>query len=125
MKQNRWIKALKLFMVIVCCSLCVLSFTTCSKEKDDFDEFFEIPEIEYGCRVYPNPATNCFTVCFSGLGDGETNIQLFNAVGQQVYATIVDADGYVTVPVGNLSSGNYLLWVFGSDRTYTTKVIVN
>ena len=118
--------AMKLFIVVVCCSLCMLSFTTCAKENDDFDDVLEI-EHEQGIMVYPNPATSQFSVSFFGLGNGKTNIQLFNAVGQQVYSTTtVDADGYgyTSVYVGNLPSGSYLLRVLGSDRAYTTKVIL-
>ena len=125
MKQNRWMKAMKLFIVVVCCSLCMLSFTTCAKENDDFDDVLKI-EHEQGIMVYPNPAISQFSVSFFGLGNGKTNIQLFNAVGQQVYSTSVNAYGYgsIHVSVGNLPSGSYLLRVLGSDRAYTTKVIV-
>ena len=125
MKQNRWMKAMKQIIVVVCCSLCVFSFTTCAKEKDDFDHLLEI-EHEQDVIVYPNPASSHFSVYFWGFGDGETNIQLFNAVGQQVYSTIVYADGYsiINVSVDNLPGGSYLLRVLGSNRTYTTKVVV-
>ena len=80
-----------------------------------------VPEIEKNNpTVYPNPATNNFTV---NLGNDEkANIQLFNIVGQQVYSETFT--GSTNVSVANLHSGVYMLKINQSGKSYTTKVIV-
>ena len=84
-------------------------------------EIVNVPEIEKNNpTVYPNPATNNFTV---NLGNDEkANIQLFNIVGQQVYSETIT--GTAQVNVANLNSGVYMLKINQNGKVYTTKVIV-
>lgn len=84
-------------------------------------EIVNVPEIEKANpTVYPNPATNNFTV---NLGNDEkANIQLFNIVGQQVYSETIT--GSAQVNVANLHSGVYMLKVNQNGKVYTTKVVV-
>ena len=84
-------------------------------------EIVNVPEIEKNNpTVYPNPATNNFTV---NLGNDEkANIQLFNIVGQQVYSETIT--GSAQVNVANLHSGVYMLKVNQNGKVYTTKVVV-
>jgi len=70
--------------------------------------------------VYPNPATNNFTVNMGN--DEKASIQLFNIVGQQVYSETFT--GSTTVNVANLHSGVYMLKVNQNGKVNTTKVIV-
>ena len=118
MKQNRWMKVLKLFIVIVCCSLCVLSFTTCAKEKDDFDDFFDIPGIEnyeqgYVC-VYPNPTTGVLHI----LAVDVQKVECYNQMGQLV--GVYDNE-YINL--GNLANGVYLLRITVPQGVTTHKVV--
>jgi hypothetical protein len=84
-------------------------------------EIVNVPEIEKtNMTVYPNPATNNFTV---NLGNDEkANIQLFNLVGQMVYNETIT--GSAKVNVANLHSGVYMLKVNQNGKVYTTKVVV-
>ncbi len=84
-------------------------------------EIVNVPELEkVNPTVYPNPATNNFTV---NLGNDEkANIQLFNIVGQQVYSETIT--GSAQVNVANLHSGVYMLKVNQNGKVYTTKVVV-
>ena len=84
-------------------------------------EVVNVPELEKNnMTVYPNPATNNFTV---NLGNDEkANIQLFNIVGQQVYSENIT--GSAQVSVANLHSGVYMLKVNQNGKSYTTKVVV-
>lgn len=84
-------------------------------------EIVNVPELEkINPTVYPNPATNNFTV---NLGNDEkANIQLFNIVGQQVYSETIT--GTAQVNVANLNSGVYMLKINQNGKVYTTKVIV-
>jgi hypothetical protein len=80
-----------------------------------------VPEIEKNnVTVYPNPATNNFTV---NLGNDEkANIQLFNILGQQVYSENIT--GTAQVSVANLNSGVYMLKINQNGKVYTSKVVV-
>ena len=84
-------------------------------------EIVNVPELEKNNpTVYPNPATNNFTV---NLGNDEkANIELFNIVGQMVYSETIT--GSAQVNVANLHSGVYMLKVNQNGKTYTTKVVV-
>ena len=84
-------------------------------------EIVNVPEIEKkNITVYPNPATNNFTVNMGN--DEKASIQLFNIVGQQVYSETFT--GTTTVNVANLHSGVYMLKVNQNGKVNTTKVIV-
>lgn len=84
-------------------------------------ETVDVPELEKNnITIYPNPATNNFTV---NLGNDEkANIQLFNIVGQQVYSETIT--GTAQVNVANLHSGVYMLKINQNGKAYTTKVVV-
>ena len=84
-------------------------------------EIVNVPEIEKtNMTVYPNPATNNFTVNMGN--DEKASIQLFNIVGQQVYSETFT--GSTTVSVANLHSGVYMLKVNQNGKVNTTKVVV-
>ncbi|MBQ4442410.1 MAG: T9SS type A sorting domain-containing protein [Bacteroidales bacterium] len=70
--------------------------------------------------VYPNPATNKFTVTLAG--SEKANIELFNLVGQRVYnGTATDK---AEISVTSLRSGVYMLKVSQNGKVYTSKVVV-
>lgn len=84
-------------------------------------ETVNVPEIEKtNLTVYPNPATNNFTVNTGN--DEKATIQLFNIVGQQVYSETFT--GSTNVSVANLRSGVYMLKVNQNGKVNTTKVVV-
>ena len=84
-------------------------------------ETVNVPELEKNnLTVYPNPATNHFTVNTGN--DEKASIQLFNIVGQQVYSETFT--GSTTVNVANLHSGVYMLKVNQNGKVNTTKVVV-
>ena len=84
-------------------------------------EIVNVPELEKkNLTVYPNPATNHFTINTGN--DEKASIQLFNIVGQQVYSETFT--GSTTVSVANLHSGVYMLKVNQNGKVYTTKVVV-
>ena len=84
-------------------------------------ETVDVPELDKkNITVYPNPATNHFTVNTGN--DEKASIQLFNIVGQQVYSETFT--GSTTVSVANLHSGVYMLKVNQNGKVNTTKVVV-
>ncbi|HNY62367.1 MAG TPA: T9SS type A sorting domain-containing protein [Bacteroidales bacterium] len=85
-------------------------------------EWVGVEEIDQkNISVYPNPATNNFTV---NLPTASTaNVELFNIVGQKVYNDVVN-ELTVHVNVSELKPGIYMLKVTQDNKTYTTKVVV-
>ena len=70
--------------------------------------------------VYPNPATNKFTVNLAG--SEKASIEMFNLVGQRVYNGT--ATEKVEINVSNLRPGIYMLRVSQNGKVYTSKVVV-
>lgn len=73
-----------------------------------------------GLRAYPNPAHGTLTVEASPA----TQIQLLNALGQEVYAAAVPAAGRVTVPVSDRPPGLYIVRVRTSAGVAARRVVV-
>ncbi|MDR1112903.1 MAG: T9SS type A sorting domain-containing protein [Bacteroidales bacterium] len=71
--------------------------------------------------IYPNPATDNFTVTLDATG--KSNIEMFNLVGQKVYSKVT-SDATVTVNVNNFKSGVYMLRINQNGQVYTSKVVV-
>jgi len=70
--------------------------------------------------VYPNPATNKFTVNLAG--SEKANIEMFNLVGQRVYNGT--ATEKAEISVSNYRPGIYMLKVSQNGKVYTSKVVV-
>ena len=70
--------------------------------------------------VYPNPATNKFTVNLAG--SEKANIEMFNLVGQKVYNCT--ATEKAEINVSSFRPGIYMLKVSQNGQVYTSKVVV-
>lgn len=85
-------------------------------------EWVGVKEMEKkNVTVYPNPATNQFTVNLDGAAHSQ--IQLFNLMGQLVHREESDQEN-VNINVRQLTSGVYMLKVTQDNKVYTSKVIV-
>ena len=83
--------------------------------------FVGVEEMEKeNITVYPNPATNKFTVNLAG--SEKANIELFNLVGQRVYNGT--ATEKAEINVANYRAGIYMLKVSQNGKVYTSKVVV-
>ena len=71
--------------------------------------------------VRPNPATLNFTLTLADAGTAQ--VELFNLVGQQVFATTT-AEQTLSVNVSSFSNGIYMLKVSQNGKIYTSKVVV-
>lgn len=70
--------------------------------------------------IYPNPAVNQLNVS----GENMRTIELYNALGQLIVAENPTVDNFCTIPVGNLSSGIYMLKVISTDGTASVQKFV-
>ncbi len=70
--------------------------------------------------IYPNPAVDHLTVS----GENMRTIELYNALGQLIVTENPAIDNFCTIPVGNLSSGIYMLKVISTDGTASVRKFV-
>jgi len=71
--------------------------------------------LDNGVALYPNPASNSFTV---GM-DNIESIEIFNLLGQKVQT----AKNTNTVNIENLAKGAYIVNVNSQNKTYTAKLV--
>ena len=78
-------------------------------------------------KVYPNPVHGHFTVYLQNLAASTASLNLYNALGQLVYTSViklVNGSEIVDVPSANLSAGEYTLRIWaGNDIRYVKKLL--
>jgi hypothetical protein len=71
--------------------------------------------LDNGVALYPNPASNSFTVGMENI----ESIEIFNLLGQKVQT----AKNTNTVNIENLAKGAYIVNVNSQNKTYTAKLV--
>ena len=74
-------------------------------------------------KLFPNPATSEFIVQFSQIPLATITIQLVNANGQ-IVKEINTNNQSTTIPLSNISTGNYFLKIIGKDYDQTQQLII-
>ena len=69
-----------------------------------------VAELEESLKIYPNPTTGVLNV----QGEGMTNVEVFNAVGQRVMSQVVDGNG-IQLNTESLNNGIYFLRIHAND----------
>lgn len=78
-------------------------------------------------EVYPNPATNNFTVAvplLAGKQQYNNSLSLFDMYGKEVKKLTLTAQ-VTTIDISNLSSGTYVVKIFYGKQTVIKKIIKN
>ena len=70
--------------------------------------------------MFPNPSNGEFTVRW--IGGGEMFIELFNAMGQRVYAQQIENSS--SIEINHLHQGFYLLKGSNDQGIYTKSVVI-
>jgi hypothetical protein len=73
-------------------------------------------------EVFPNPSTGEFTVQW--IGDAEMYLELFNAMGQRVYAQRMENKNSTRIELSHLNQGFYLLKGSNEKGIYTKSVVI-
>ena len=84
-------------------------------------------EITAGMQVYPNPNEGRFTIDFTGIETGNTNICLYDMLGKEVYKENHKIDNNlhsINMQINKLTKGEYFLMVKTSNKKYLNKVII-
>jgi hypothetical protein len=77
--------------------------------------------------LFPNPATNNFTLFISAKQDDEAEITIYNILGQKCFSENVSASGYrihSTVSLQDFRSGLYIIKIRTPDINTIRKIVV-
>ena len=78
--------------------------------------------VEQSMVVYPNPNNGQFTIAFTNF-EGTSQVFLFNAMGQKVYAaTVNEQQHWVELP--NLQRGIYFVKAINQQKQFDVKIVV-
>ncbi len=73
--------------------------------------------------IYPNPSTGLITI--KGLGQGETNVTIYNGTGTEVYHTTTNSNGAATaIDLSSLPRGLYLVRMNGGTQSKYAKLVL-
>jgi hypothetical protein len=77
-------------------------------------------------RCYPSPSSGTFMIDMSGYGEGDKQIDIYDALGQVVYHTTTSLDKLQvdTKLVAGFSKGIYLVHVTDATNNQTAKIII-
>ena len=71
--------------------------------------------------VYPNPATNQFTVELQNKVDRMLEVRIINSTGQIIQSLHVDQNE-ISIPVSSVAKGIYLIQVIGEKNNYLSRI---
>ena len=66
-------------------------------------------EIDSGLRIYPNPASNGFTILYSDGGQGEITLSISNSLGNVLHKNVLCRGKATDFNTENLNSGMYIV----------------
>ncbi len=83
------------------------------QEQDHVDKF----------EVYPNPATDYFTVSLPSTYSGKTEVRITNMLGEVFAGTLNATNGKIELNAQDLASGMYFVTVLIGEERYTQRVV--
>ena len=97
------------------------NFTATIEEPVATDDLETVAKID----VFPNPATEFFTLQLEGLVSENVNVRLLTPTGQMVYSqTDLSLNSTTEIPVANLSAGIYFLQINSETATTVRRVMI-
>ena len=86
-------------------------------------EGFNVNEV--GAAISPNPSTGLFNLSFLEPLKGKAVIEVYNALGQKLFAEIIENKQEEELQLSNLPSGTYILKVSSNGNIFSKKIIKN
>lgn len=100
-----------------------LSSTTITKQGEDIDVILgEEPVQELSINVYPNPVTDVINI--ASTTSAISLVELYTVNGKKVKNVSYEKKDWATIPVNDLSSGQYILRVHYGDKISTRKMVL-
>ena len=82
------------------------------------------PALFQEIKLYPNPNDGHFSIDLSEVEYGQIQLEVFDALGKQVYASNLRAEPKIEMDVSHLSKGLYQLRMKSEKGYYRAKVVV-
>lgn len=76
-----------------------------------------VDELEQSLKIYPNPTSDVLNI----QGEGMTNIEVYNAIGQRVMSQSVNGNG-IQLRTESLNNGVYFLRIYGNDGAMLNRI---
>ena len=91
---------------------------------DESVNTFELADPEISILIYPNPTTNLIRVSSSDFRIQRKDITIYNSLGQNAHAEVVENSSYCTVNFNGLPKGVYFVALKINSHKYLNKVVV-
>ena len=75
-------------------------------------------------KVYPNPNNGQFKITVSGARENQTEVYVYNLLGNTVYSGRITSSSVNKISLGNVSQGLYMVKIFTGDNSLTCKLVV-
>lgn len=83
-----------------------------------------IPPVKQNVRLFPNPATDQFTVDVDGLPKNSI-ISIYNTLGEKVFNKMINNNGRIVIDTKKLGKGTFMVTIGNdSDSKYIEKLLV-
>jgi len=105
-----------------------------SSEMDVNTGFIQFPsmniktvasDLKISATLFPNPATTSINISLDEVISEGLNIKVFDMKGQEVFAEYVSNFKNYAIACSTWQNGAYLIKIFNSKSSYTSKVIIN
>lgn len=75
-------------------------------------------------KIFPNPATDTFTISFEGQLSKRTDVKIYNTLGQKVRQIQVNSGINLDLDISNLNSGLYLVKIAQAENSVTKRLMI-
>ncbi len=76
-------------------------------------------------KIYPNPARDYFVCVKEGEDWSNAKAELYNVIGERVYADVKQSGNRIAINANELSSGFYIVRISQDGKTYSGKILIN
>ncbi|MDO9040235.1 MAG: T9SS type A sorting domain-containing protein, partial [Bacteroidota bacterium] len=76
-------------------------------------------------KVYPNPGNGVFAIESSGLQSGESDIEIFDQLGQLILSKKSGLSNKIEIDLSGKSNGVYILKLKTNNGVYSKSIVIN
>jgi len=95
----------------------------CNITLDELSSIEPVKTTDQGIRLYPNPASNMFTLELCNAGNPST-VTIYNGNGEKVFNKDIAKSKKIVINTQSFSKGAYLINVENGTNRFTEKLII-